>query len=83
MIANANQIVVPKSESNKRHLQSHPLQRSNSNGSKRSNQKKKKKKNQLSKHTDQLLGQRLREGDKSHKTRPTFPLHFFNLNHYY
>ena len=43
MIANANQIVVPKSESNKRHLQSHPLQRSNSNGSKRSNQKKKKK----------------------------------------
>ena len=44
MIANANQIVVPKSESNKRHLQSHPLQRSNSNGSKRSNQKKKKKK---------------------------------------
>ena len=42
MIANANQIVVPKSESNKRHLQSHPLQRSNSNGSKRSNQKKKK-----------------------------------------
>ena len=47
MIANANQIVVPKSESNKRHLQSHPLQRSNSNGSKRSNQKKKKKKNPI------------------------------------
>ena len=44
MIANANQIVVPKSESNKKHLQSHPLQRSNSNGSKRSNHKKKKKK---------------------------------------